>query len=61
MVMQGLGSLLWLGFDPWPGNFHMPWGGGWGHGQNQKTGHFYEALTTCMVPCPAFHLGNCME
>ena len=19
-----LGSLLWLGFDPWPGNFHMP-------------------------------------
>ena len=17
-------SLLWLGFDPWPGNFHMP-------------------------------------
>ena len=16
---------LWLGFDPWPGNFHMPW------------------------------------
>ena len=19
------GSLLWQGFDPWPGNFHMPW------------------------------------
>ena len=19
-----LGSLLWRGFDPWPGNFHMP-------------------------------------
>ena len=18
-------SLLWLGFDPWQGNFHMPW------------------------------------
>ena len=18
-------SPLWLGFDPWPGNFHMPW------------------------------------
>ena len=17
--------LLWRGFDPWPGNFHMPW------------------------------------
>ena len=20
-----LGSLMWLGFDPWPKNFHMPW------------------------------------
>ena len=20
-----LGSMLWLGFDPWPGNLHMPW------------------------------------
>ena len=20
-----LGSLLWHGFSPWPGNFHMPW------------------------------------
>ena len=20
-----LGSLLWLGFCPWPGNFHMMW------------------------------------
>ena len=20
-----LGSLLWCGLDPWPGNFHMPW------------------------------------
>ena len=19
-----LGSMLWHGFDPWPGNFHMP-------------------------------------
>ena len=18
-------SLLWFGFDPWPGNFHVPW------------------------------------
>ena len=18
-------SLLWRGFDPWPGNFHIPW------------------------------------
>ena len=22
--LQCLGSLLWCGFDPWPGNFHMP-------------------------------------
>uniref|UniRef100_A0A8C3WV33 Large ribosomal subunit protein eL31 n=1 Tax=Catagonus wagneri TaxID=51154 RepID=A0A8C3WV33_9CETA len=20
-----LASLRWLGFNPWPGNFHMPW------------------------------------
>ena len=20
-----LWSLLWCGFDPWPGNFHLPW------------------------------------
>ena len=20
-----LGSQLWRGLDPWPGNFHMPW------------------------------------
>ena len=22
---QQFGSLLWHGFDPWSGNFHMPW------------------------------------
>ena len=22
---QWPGSLLWHGFSPWPGNFHMPW------------------------------------
>ena len=24
LSLQWLGSLLWLGFDPWPQNFHMP-------------------------------------
>ena len=24
LLLQRLGSLLWHGFDPWPGNFHMP-------------------------------------
>ena len=24
-VMDLVLSLLWPGFDPWPGNFHMPW------------------------------------
>ena len=24
LSLQQLRSLLWLGFDPWPGNFHMP-------------------------------------
>ena len=24
LSLQWLGSLLWLGFDPWPGNSHMP-------------------------------------
>ena len=23
--LQQLGSLLQCSFDPWPGNFHMPW------------------------------------
>ena len=23
-LLQQLGSLLWRGFDPWPGNFHVP-------------------------------------
>ena len=25
LSLQGLGSLLWCMFDPWPGKFHMPW------------------------------------
>ena len=25
LSLLGLGSLLWCGFHPWPGNFHMPW------------------------------------
>ena len=25
LSLQRLGSLLWCGLDPWPGNFHMPW------------------------------------
>ena len=25
LSLQQLGLLLWRGFDPWPGNFHMPW------------------------------------
>ena len=25
LLPQWLGSLLWLGFDPWPWNFHLPW------------------------------------
>ena len=25
LSLQGLGSLLWQGFDPWLGNFHLPW------------------------------------
>ena len=24
LSLQCLGLLLWCGFDPWPGNFHMP-------------------------------------
>ena len=24
LSLQQLGSLLWHGFDPWPGKFHMP-------------------------------------
>ena len=24
LSLPRLGSLLWHGFDPWPGNFHMP-------------------------------------
>ena len=24
--LLSLGSMLWHGFNPWPGNFHMPWG-----------------------------------
>ena len=25
LSLQQLGLLLWYRFDPWPGNFHMPW------------------------------------
>ena len=25
LSLQRLRWLLWLEFDPWPGNFHMPW------------------------------------
>ena len=25
LSLQWLGSLLWLGFYPWPGNFYMLW------------------------------------
>ena len=25
LSLQRLRSLLWQGFSPWPGNFHMPW------------------------------------
>ena len=25
LSLQQLRLLLWLGFKPWPGNFHMPW------------------------------------
>ena len=27
LSLQWLESLLWLGFDPWPGNFHVLWVG----------------------------------
>ena len=26
LTLQWLWSLLWCGFDPWSGNFHMPQG-----------------------------------
>ena len=26
LLLQLLESLLWCGFDPWPGNFSMMWG-----------------------------------
>lgn len=25
LSLQQLGMLLWHGFHPWPGTFHMPW------------------------------------
>ena len=25
LVKDSTLSLLWLGFDPWPGNFSIPW------------------------------------
>ena len=32
LVLPQLGSLLWHGFDPWSGNFHMLW-----HDQKKKS------------------------
>ena len=26
LTLLWLRPLLWHGLDPWPGNFHMPWG-----------------------------------
>lgn len=26
LSLEWLGLLLWHRFDPWPGNFHVPWG-----------------------------------
>ena len=26
MSLPHLRKLLWCGFDPWPGNFHVTWG-----------------------------------
>jgi len=25
LSLQWFGLLLWYGFNPWPGKFHMPW------------------------------------
>lgn len=25
LSLKQLGSVLWHGFNPWPGNFHMTW------------------------------------
>ena len=36
LSLQWLRSLLWLWLDPWPGNFHMLWGGGGGGGKKRK-------------------------
>ena len=27
LLLKRLGALMWLGFDSWPGNIHMPWAG----------------------------------
>ena len=31
-----LGTMLWCQFDPWPGNFHMPWA--WARKKKKKIG-----------------------
>ena len=38
-----LRSLLWLGFDPWPGNFHVHWA--WPKKHRRPSGHKQEELT----------------
>ena len=34
LSLQWLGLLLWRGFDPWPGNFHLLWA--WPESQNKN-------------------------
>ena len=38
MSLEQLGSLLWCRFDPWPGNFYMPWV--WQKNNNKKKNLF---------------------
>ena len=35
LSLQQLRLLLWLRFDPWPGNLHMPWA--WPHKRKKKS------------------------
>ena len=37
-------SLLWLGFDPWPGNFGMPCGVARGKKKEEKLQYFKNLL-----------------
>ena len=48
-------SLLWPGFDPWPGNFHMHGHGQWpkiGKNKNQKQSH----MRPLPLPRPPIYL-----